>query len=140
MVKVDTSEWPVVLMAVDGLTTLAAMQEYIDEMEKLLAHSQQQDQQFGLIYLSDMNDEDFRSHRREKEAQKLSKTWLKANKGYIGEQCLGIAMVTQASGMMKIMKPIAKRTMKHTMGAPGDIFFTLEEAQNWMQGQMSQPR
>ena len=132
MVKVDTTQWPVVYMAVDGLATVPEMQEYIRAMETLLSHSQHASERFGLVFLSDMSDDEYNSFKREKAAQKLSNEWLKANKALIGEQCIAIAMVTKAGAMMKLMKPVAKFTLKRTMGAPGDIFFTREEAAAWM--------
>lgn len=138
MVKVDRSNWPTVFIEVDGLTTLAAMEEYNAEMEELLDFAEQQPSKFGIVYLSDMSDSEFKSHKRDKEAQKLSKAWLKENKGRFEAQCVGIAMVTQATGMMKVMRPMAKRAMKRMMGAPGDMFFTREEAEAWMQEQMAQ--
>ncbi|MEM7346367.1 MAG: hypothetical protein AAF485_19175 [Chloroflexota bacterium] len=133
MVKIDRSNWPIVFIEVDGLTTLAAMEEYNTEMESLLDFAEQQPEKFGIVYLAHMSDDEFKSHKREKAAQKLSKVWLKANKPRIAARCVGIAMVTQATGMMKVMRPIAKRTVKYMMGAPGDMFFTREEAEVWMQ-------
>ena len=66
----------------------------------------------------------------------MSNEWLKANRLRMGKLCTGIAMVTKASGIMKVMKPIAKLTLKRTMGAPGDIFFSREAAEAWMMGQV----
>ncbi len=75
-----------------------------------------------------MSDEQYKAHKREKAAQKLSNDWLKANKGRIGEQCVAIAMVAHATGIMKMFKPIARMTLKRTMGTWGDTLFTLDEA------------
>ena len=136
MVRVDMSAWPIVLIEVDGLTTAAAMEEYNTAMETLLDHAEQQPTRFGLIYLSQMTDDDHQNQKREKAAQKLSNDWLKVNKARIGQHCVGIAMVTAATGMMKVMKPIAKMSMKRLMGAPGDVFFTRAEAEAWMAEQM----
>ena len=41
MVRVDMSAWPIVLIEVDGLTTVAAMEEYNTAMETLLDHAEQ---------------------------------------------------------------------------------------------------
>ncbi|MEM7030575.1 MAG: hypothetical protein AAF629_13490 [Chloroflexota bacterium] len=137
MVKVNRSNWPIVYLEVDGITTLAAMEEYVAEMEIILEFAEQQSDKFGMVYITDMSDDEFKSRKREKEAHKLSKAWLKENKPRLEASCVGIAMVTQATGMMKIMRPVAKRTMKRMMGAPGDMFFTKEEAETWMQEQMA---
>ncbi|MEM8532589.1 MAG: hypothetical protein AAGF95_17225 [Chloroflexota bacterium] len=139
MVRVDMSTWPIVLIEVDGLATLAAMEEYNTAMEKLLDYAEQQPEPFGMIYLSQMTDADHEQHKREKAAQKLSNNWLKDNKARIAQQCVGIAMVTSATGMMKMMKPIAKLSMKRLMGAPGDVFFTQTEAESWMAERMTTP-
>ncbi|MBX3015572.1 MAG: hypothetical protein KF832_28885 [Caldilineaceae bacterium] len=136
MIQVDTTQWPIVYMQVDGLATVADVQEYNTAMETLLSHSRRHQERFGLVMLSDMSDEEYNSFKREKEAQRLSNAWLKANKSAIGEQCVGIAMVTKASGIMKLMKPVAKFTLKRSMGAPGDIFFTREDATGWITKQM----
>ncbi|MEO1163605.1 MAG: hypothetical protein AAFV98_07480 [Chloroflexota bacterium] len=132
MIKVDQSKYPIVYIEVDGLATLEAMQEYNDEMDTLLAYAETQPGKFRMIYINDMDDEAYKQHKREKAAQKLSNDWLKQNKARIGECCVAIAMVTQVTGMMKMMRPIARRSMKRMMGAPGDIFFTLDEAEAWM--------
>ena len=74
--------------------------------------------------------------KREKEAQRLSNQWLKANKPRIGERCVGIAMVLPNAGtFMKLMRPVAKRSMKRMMGAPGDMFFEKSKAETWMKEQ-----
>ncbi|MEM9953619.1 MAG: hypothetical protein AAF846_18570 [Chloroflexota bacterium] len=132
MIKVDKSQFPIVYIEVDGLTTVDAMQEYNTAMDGLLDYAETQSGKFGMIYISDMNDEEYKNHKRDKDAQKLSNAWLKQNKARISEQCFAIAMVVQATGMMKMMRPIAKRSMKRMMGAPGDMFFTLDEAETWM--------
>jgi hypothetical protein len=136
MIKLDKSQWPIVQMETDGLTTVEAMREYNTAMDELLAYAERQPGQFGLIFISEMSDEEYKTHKRDKDAQKLSNDWLKANKGRIGKQCVAIAMVTKASGIMKVAKPIARMTLKRTMGAQGDIFFTLEEAQVWLRQQL----
>jgi hypothetical protein len=132
MVEVDTTQWPTVYMKVDALLTTTAVTEYINEMEHLLAR----EEPFGLIYLSEMTDEEARQ-RREKEAQKLSNGWLKANRERMGRYCIGIAMVTNATRMMRLYKPIARRTFKRTMGVAGDLFFTQSEAAAWMAAQFT---
>lgn len=137
MVKVKMAHWPIVTMELDGLITLVDMEEFVTETEKLLAFAEKQPEKFGLIYIAQVSDEDHKKQRREKEAQKLSKQWFKANKGRIGEQCVGIAMVAKASGLMKMMKPIAKVTTKRMMGAPGDVFATKEEAEAWLAKKMA---
>ena len=128
MIKIDQTQWPIVYIEVDGLATVTAMEEYNTEMEKLLDFAEQQPKKFGIIYISEMSDEEYKQHKREREAQRLSNAWLKQNKPRIGATCVGIAMVTKATGMMKIMRPIAKRSMKRMMGAPGDVFFELSAA------------
>lgn len=132
MVKVDYAQWPVVYMEVDGLGTVADMQEFIDEMDALLARNEK----FGLIMHTQITDSEYKDFRREKEAQKMSNTWLKENRSRIGAQCIAIASVLKASGLMKVMKPIAKISMKRQMGTNGDIFFTQEEAAVWLAEQM----
>ena len=138
MIKLDRSNWPIIYVEVDGLTTLSAVEEYNSVMDEFLAFAEDQPEQFGIIYISDMSDDDYKNHKREKAAQKLSNTWLKQNKPRIAENCFGIAMVTQATGMMKMMRPIAKRSMKRMMGAPGDVFFELGEAEQWMQSVLAE--
>lgn len=132
MVKVNMSRWPLVLIETDGLTTVDAMTEYNLTMDWLLEHAEQQSERFGLIFVSDMDDEQYKSQKREKAAQKLSNTWLKANRERITQQCVAIAMVTKANALMKIMKPIAGTVVRRTMGAPGDVFSTVPEAEAWM--------
>ena len=51
-------------MEVDGLATVADMQEYLHAMELVSARNQA----FGLIFLSGMSDEQYNSFKREKEA------------------------------------------------------------------------
>lgn len=138
MINIDISQWPIVQIEVDGLATVPAMSEYNAAMDALLARAEAEPAQFGLIFISDMSDAEYKVHKREKAAQKLSNDWLKANRGRMSERCVGIAMVIQAKGIMKMMKPIAKMTMKRMMGAPGDLFFTLEEAAQWMDERMKQ--
>lgn len=137
MVKIDRSQWPIVYIEVDALTTLGDMEEYNAEMDELLDYAEQQPEKYGIVYLYQGTEEGHKSFKREKDAQKLSNQWLKANKSRIGERCVAIAMVTQAKGLMKMMWPIARMSMKRMMGAPGDMFFTKEEADQWMTERMS---
>ncbi|MEM7803004.1 MAG: hypothetical protein AAF633_27690 [Chloroflexota bacterium] len=138
MIKIDRSEWPLVYIEVDAVSTLAAMEEYNQEMEKLLDYAEEQPEKFGMIYISELTDAETKSQKREKEAKQLANKWLKANRPRIGENCVGIAMVMpNANLVMKMMRPIAKRSMKKMMGAPGDMFFNQEDAVIWMQEQMA---
>ncbi|MEO1643829.1 MAG: hypothetical protein AAFR67_01485 [Chloroflexota bacterium] len=136
MIKIDKSQWPIVQIETDGLATVEAMAEYNATMDDLLAQAEGQDGQFGLIFISDMSDEEYKAHKREKAAQKLSNDWLRANRARMTKQCVAIAMVTKATGIMRMFKPIARMTMKRMMGAPGDLFFTIEEATTWMNKQL----
>ncbi|MEO1288271.1 MAG: hypothetical protein AAFV93_10920 [Chloroflexota bacterium] len=76
MIKVDKSQFPIVYIEVDGLTTVDAMQEYNTAMDDLLDYAETQSGKFGMIYISDMNDEEYKNHKRDKDAQKLSNAWL----------------------------------------------------------------
>ena len=138
MVKIDRTEWPIVYIDVDGLITVAAMEEYNREMDAFLDYAETVPEKYGIIYVYELTDEEQKSQKREKEAQKLGNAWLKVNKARIGERCIGIAMVTPNAGtLLKMMRPIAKRSMKRMMGAPGDMFFERKEAEAWMRTQMS---
>lgn len=138
MVEVDSSLWPIVFMMLDGLITVEAFQEYIDELEELLGRSEQQHECFGLIYLSTQTDADYETEQRSQEANALSSSWLKTTKARISAHCVGIAMVTQAEEMMKKMKPVIRQSLEQGMGAPGDIFLTKSEAVDWITEQLSQ--
>lgn len=136
MVNIDKTDWPIVYIEVDGITTLPAMEEYNREMEMLLDFADERQEKYGIIYVTELNDEQTKV-KREKEAQRLSNKWLKANKPRIGEHCIGIAMVMPNAGtVMKLMRPVAKRSMKRMMGAPGDMFFAKDEAEAWMRQQL----
>ena len=137
MINIDKSKWPIVYIETDGLATLESMEEYNTLMEELLDFAEEQPDKFGMIHLNDMSDEDYKSHKREKAAQKLSNDWLKVNKPRITENCFGIAMVTKAT-VMKMMSPIARRSMKRMMGAPGDVFFEVIDAEAWMEEALKQ--
>ena len=137
MVKMDRSKWPIVYVEMDAIATLEAMQEYNTEMDALLDYAETQPGKFGMIYLNDMSGEEAKAMKRTKEAKQLSNKWLKVNRPRIGEQCAGIAMVMPKGGFwMKMMRPIAKRSMPKMMGAPGDMFFNIEDAEAWMKEQM----
>ena len=45
MVSIDRSEWPIVYIEVDGITTVDAMEEYNQEMGALLDYAEQQPDQ-----------------------------------------------------------------------------------------------
>lgn len=137
MVKVDSSQWPIVFMTLDGLVTVEAYQEYIDEFEALLDHSQAQDEPFGLIYLSTLTDTDHETEQRTPDANQLSGRWLKTAKARISAHCVGIVMVTQAEAMMQKMRPVIRRSLEQGMGAPGDIFLTKPEAVAWIQARLA---
>lgn len=131
MVNVQT-HGNLIYMEVDALSTAPAMREYLDAMERILSEYPQ----FGLMLLNDMDDADIKAQKRTKEANKLSRQWLKANRERIGEQCIGIAMVVKPTAMMRAMKPMAAKTMKKIMGAQGDLFFERAKAEDWLQTQL----
>ncbi|MEM8857273.1 MAG: hypothetical protein AAGD96_03075 [Chloroflexota bacterium] len=137
MVKIDREKWPMVYIEVDAIATLAAMEEYNAEMDALLDFAQTQPEKFGMIYINDMSGDEAKASKREPAAKKLSNQWLKENRPRIGETCAGIAMVMPNGGFfMKMMRPIARRSMPKMMGAQGDMFFNLEDAEAWMKEQM----
>lgn len=138
MVEVDSSQWPIVFMTLDGLITVEAFQEYVDEFEALLDQSERQNERFGLIYLSTQTDADYETEQRSREANALSSKWLKTAKTRISAHCVGIAMVTRAEKMMKKMKPVIRQSLEQGMGAPGDIFLTKPEAVDWITEQLNQ--
>ncbi|MEM7331123.1 MAG: hypothetical protein AAF490_03455 [Chloroflexota bacterium] len=136
MIKINKSEWPVVHIEVDGILTLPDMEEYTREMDSLLDFADGKREKYGIIYMTELGD-DQANMKREKEAKRLSTQWLKANRERIGEHCVGIAMVMPNAGkMVKMMRPIAKRSMKRMMGAPGDMFFEQELAETWIKEQL----
>ncbi|MEM7125972.1 MAG: hypothetical protein AAF702_06580 [Chloroflexota bacterium] len=132
MVEIDITQWPTVYVEMNEIKTLPEMQEYVEKMNELLDYAEQQADKYGVIYLYQGAEQDPKSFKREKEAQKLNNQWLKENKARVGEHCVAIAMVTPFKGMMKLMRPIARMSMKRMMGAPGDMFFNKEEAEKWM--------
>lgn len=133
MINVQT-EGALIRMEVDALATLESMQAYLDAMESILLEHET----FGLMFLSDMENDEIKTQKRTKEASKLSNAWLKENRERIGKQCIGIAMVVKPTMMMRAMKPMASKTMKKMMGAQGDMFFERDQAETWMKSQLSQ--
>ena len=136
MVKLDRNEWPIVRVDVDGLVTLPDMEGYIAEMEKLLSEAEKKGEPYGIVYNTQITDEEFKAKKREKEAHKRSSKWLKENKPRFAAHCVGVAMVVKASGLMKFMKPIAGVGIKKMMGVPGAVFFSIGEGREWMENKL----
>lgn len=132
MITVSTADWPLVTMEVDNLSTLAHMEDFVAQLENLLTLAEEQSGKFGLIYIAHISYEGYKYHSQDKATKKLSKQYFKANKERIAQQCVAIAAVTKSSILMKLLKPMARVTVKRTWGAPCDIFFTTEEAEAWL--------
>lgn len=128
-------EGTLVRMEIDMLSNVEDMQEFIDEFEKLLALPEP----FALLFYSDMSEQEMKSAKRSKDANKMHRAWTKANRARMAERCLAIAMVMKPSAMMRAMKPMASMNIKRTMGVhEGQMFFEHAKAELWLQEKIAQ--
>lgn len=107
-------------VAVEDMQALAAMLE-----ERLISR-----QPFGLMMARDGE------HKENPAAAKWRKGWVKKNKTPLQAYCVGVAMVTNSAGLLKLYKPLAKMMISKMFGCAGEMFATESEAIAWLNVQM----
>nr|BBH86382.1 hypothetical protein KTC_11330 [Thermosporothrix sp. COM3] len=129
MYSFNEEQWPIVSIHNDGETTLADMEKHIAFWERCLARQEP----FGVLLTQ--NGE---AQQSSKEVRALSNQWRLANKPRIAQYCAGMAMVTTSSKMLALYKPIAAMIARKSMGCPGQIFTSKEQARSWLMQHIEQ--
>lgn len=124
----DDGDWPIVTVTARGVGTVEDTERYIARWEEWLSRAEANGKPFAVEMIS-LHGEQPRQNR---EARRLNDRWHKENRERVGRWCAGIATVVKSSRLLALFQPIAARYVKRTMGCPGRIFATREEARAWL--------
>lgn len=128
MVEVNLKQWPLVVMEIQADDVTTTGQEYVDQMDSLLAHAEKHEEQFGLVIVSKTD-----SNHAHKEANQIRYQWIRGNRSRIANKCIAVAMVTKSDANIQYMKkPIVEKIIMRQVGAPGDVFVSVRDAKRWV--------
>jgi iron complex transport system substrate-binding protein len=132
----DDKDWPIVTVTARGVGTVEDTEEYIARWEEWLDRAEASGRPFAVEMIS-LHDEQPRQNR---EARKLNTRWHKENREHVAGCCAGIATVVKSSRLLALFQTIAAGYVKRTMGCPGSIFASRDEARTWLDERLRDAR
>lgn len=135
MVEFDETKKPLYTLRVDALKTIPEMQEYLDIIGEILSRKER----FVLIIHHYTMDDGAKSPGmlRDNETRQLGQSWMKEHRPQMSEFCAGVGMVSPSTGFLAKFTPMAGMMIRKRMGAPGALFKTEEEAEEWLRKKLN---
>jgi hypothetical protein len=123
MHEIDNSQWPMLIIKIEGYMTMDDSRAYIGALDEALSR----EIPFSVVIYTDNSD----NKNREAGTARHQTEWLKANKTRIARFCKGLASVTPHASMLALWRTVIRVTAPRMYGCQADMFTSMDEAQTW---------
>src|SRR5689334_1302200 len=123
MMTLDESNWPILILASAGRTTLEDTQLYSSTLDRALARQQP----FAIIAIAQRDEVE-----GDQEAANHFMKWLKTNKPLMTQYCRGMATVVESEEYLAKHGQVLMQQGQQIYGCPVTVVRTRPEADKWV--------